>query len=416
MKVYPLLVLWIFGISDVFGQTITLQTLEASFLSNHYALIASKYEIDIAEAERIQEKLWDNPSLQLSEVNLWKTSQVEQLSTLFGTYGRNQQFSLELEQLIETAGKRRKRVAIKELNKQSAIYAYEELLQELLKTLRQTYFSLARSQEEKEQLDTGVELFDQLKAQYQRQSERSNVSKADFYRVQTELNGLRKEKVELENHQTDLLQTLRVLSQRSDLLIEQIDFTAFQQVSKPLPIQLQELARLQNIGLKRQQNEIQLVEKELQLEKAKRIPDLTFQAKYDRGGNIMADFVGIGVSLDLPVFNTNKGGIRAAKMVSARESVEYAALCSELDVAVGSLQQQILRLERALREWKVDNTSDQRSLMDAYKKHLLDQQITLLEFIDFTQAHRDSHRAYLELVETYQNTFESLKHLVGQDL
>src|SRR5690606_18908219 len=124
--------------------------------------------------------------------------------------------------LIETAGKRRKRVAIKELAKNSTAYAYEELLLELLKTLRQTYFSLARIQEEKQQLDASLELFVQLKLQYQRQSELNNVSQADYYRIQAELIGLQKEKVELENDQTELLNTLRVLTQMPNMAINDI--------------------------------------------------------------------------------------------------------------------------------------------------------------------------------------------------
>src|SRR5690606_7911254 len=107
--------------------------------------------------------------------------------------------SLDKPRFLETAGKRKKRVAIKELAKNSAVYAYEELLQELLKSLRQTYYSLARVQEEQQQLNMSVELFEQLNSQYQRQSALNNVSQADYYRVQAELAGLQKDRIELEN-------------------------------------------------------------------------------------------------------------------------------------------------------------------------------------------------------------------------
>ena len=151
------------------AQNVTLDNLEAAFLQKNYALIANKFNVDRIDAEIIQEKLWQNPTLSISEVNLWKTYNVEEQPYLFGKYGKNQQISVELEQLIETAGKRKKRVAIKELEKNSALFEYEELLRELKKELRQTYFSLARIQSEKKELQNSVDLFEQMMTQYQRQ-------------------------------------------------------------------------------------------------------------------------------------------------------------------------------------------------------------------------------------------------------
>ena len=62
------------------------------------------------------------------------------------------------------------------------------------------------------------------------------------------------------------------------------------------------------------------------------------------------------------------------------------------------------------------NNQEQLTMIDNYKKHLQNKQITLLEFIDFTQAYRESQKAYLDLLENYQNTLEELNYIVGQDL
>lgn len=99
------------------AQKVTLENLEAAFLQKNYELIASKYNIDKVDAEIIQEKLWSNPTLSISEVNLWKTYNVEQQPYLIGKYGRNQQVAVELEQLIETAGKRKKKSSNKAIRK-----------------------------------------------------------------------------------------------------------------------------------------------------------------------------------------------------------------------------------------------------------------------------------------------------------
>jgi len=398
------------------AQNVTLDNLEAAFLQKNYALIANKFNVDRIDAEIIQEKLWQNPTLSISEVNLWKTYNVEEQPYLFGKYGKNQQISVELEQLIETAGKRKKRVAIKELEKNSALFEYEELLRELKKELRQTYFSLARIQSEKKELQNSVDLFEQMMTQYQRQADLKNVPKADFYRLQTELIGLQKDQIELENQEIEYINKLRLLTQNSDLNVNEIDFSRFNSHSKSIPFNAKQLAKEQNIALKKQENEINLAEKQLILEKAQRTPDLAFQVNYDRGGNIMRDFVGVGVSIDLPIFNTNKGNIKASEIVLNQQQITKNALNSELDISIDRLQNQISQLDKALIQWKKLNNQEQLTMIDNYKKHLQNKQITLLEFIDFTQAYRESQKAYLDLLENYQNTFEELNYIVGQDL
>ena len=398
------------------AQNITLDNLEAAFLQKNYALIANKFNVDRIDAEIIQEKLWQNPTLSISEVNLWKTYNVEEQPYLFGKYGKNQQISVELEQLIETAGKRKKRVAIKELEKNSALFEYEELLRELKKELRQTYFSLARIQSEKKELQNSVDLFEQMMTQYQRQADLKNVPKADFYRLQTELIDLQKDQIELENQEIEYINKLRLLTQNSDLNVNEIDFSRFNSHSKSIPFNAKQLAKEQNIALKKQENEINLAEKQLILEKAQRTPDLAFQVNYDRGGNIMRDFVGVGVSIDLPIFNTNKGNIKASEIVLNQQQITKNALHSELDISIDRLQNQISQLDKALIQWKKLNNQEQLTMIDNYKKHLQNKQITLLEFIDFTQAYRESQQAYFDLLENYQNTFEELNYIVGQDL
>jgi len=148
------------------AQTYTVADLEQQFLEKNYVLIAGKYNIAKADAEIVQEKLWPNPTLSISEVNLWKTYQIEEQPFLFGNYGNNQQISIELEQLVETAGKRKKRVAIKQLEKNSVVFDFEELMRGLKKELRQNYYSLNRIQTQETLLNSIVDLFTQMNSQY----------------------------------------------------------------------------------------------------------------------------------------------------------------------------------------------------------------------------------------------------------
>lgn len=402
--------------SEIQAQTITLADLETQFIQNNTQLLASKYNIDKAQAEIIQEKLWPNPTLSISEVNLWKTYNVETQPYLFGKYGQNQQIAVELEQLIETAGKRKKRVALKQLEQQSAAFDYEETLRELRKDLRLTFHQLNRIQQEEKQVKEIFGLYTQMSEQYQRQAQLKNIATADFYRVQTELIALQKEQIELENERFEALNTLRILTHNPALEIEHISFPQNAiQLSKNLPFNLIEIAQQQNIGLKRQENEQAKAQQVLALEKAQKTPDLMFQVNYDRGGNIMNDFVGVGVSFDLPIFNRNKGNIKAAEIGMLQQQSNKQTVENNLTQSIQQLQNQLVRMEKMIENWPNAQMENQKQMLENYKKHLQNKEVTLLEFIDFTQAYREANQAYLELQQTYQNTFEELQYIVGQD-
>src|SRR5690606_33547755 len=259
------------------------------------------------------EKVWENPSLAVSEVNLWANAGSEILSPLFGRYGKTQQISVELEQLVETAGKRKKRVAIKRLEHRLAVYDFEELVRELKKELRQHFHYLASLKHRHTQLAGMVKLFEQLEKQYQRQTLQENVSKADYNRIHNEWLRMQNDLTELEVDAESRLSTLRVLTGINDLEIEKL-LVQESFVSRTLLLPKDVTSLLdQNIGIKKRLTEIEMAKQQLELEKAQRTPDLTVQLGYDRGGNIMQDFIGLGIQMDLPIFNRNKGNIQRAK-------------------------------------------------------------------------------------------------------
>lgn len=401
---------------QVQAQTYSLQELEEIFLQKNAQLIANKYNIAKADALIVQEKLWQNPTFAISEVNLWSTYNVEKLPNLFGKYGKNQQISLELEQVIETAGKRKKRVLIKELEKQNAVLGYEELLRELKRELRVSYYSLNRIKQVETRLISFVELFRQMDAQYKRQVALQNISKVDFYRVQTELLGLEKELIELKNEEYSHLNIIRILTNLTDLEPDQIAILSTNSLNKEnIPANILELAKQQNIGILLQQNEIKNAEYQWKLEKSQRVPNLAVQMNYDRGGNIMPDFVGFGVSFDLPVFNKNKGNIKAAKFSIEQETANKTVLENQLEQNIMTNISQLNRINSSLENWTLNQFEEYDNMIVNYKKHLQSSQITLMEFIDFISAYRNASQSYFELQETYNTTFEELQYIVGRD-
>lgn len=399
------------------AQTYTLADLEKHFLQNNYGLIAEKFNINRADAEMLQEKRWTNPTLNVSEVNLWGSPGAEQLSPLFGKYGKTQQISVGLEQLIVTAGKRKKRVQLKELEKKSAFYEYEELILTLKRDLRTHFYELQNIKLQRADLDAQWQLFKNLEEQYSRQSALQNVSVADYLRIQTEVRLLQAELVNLRATEKEKLTELEILTQIPLLKLEDLDFPklSFNKFSL-LPPNIDAYFIDTNPNFLDQKNKLLQAEKSLDLAQAEKIPDVVLQLDYDRGGNIMQDFVGLGFSVDLPVFNTNKGNINAAKYTVEKSSYDISALKWQLQSQITKTAQQLAVYEEMINNWAESESDDQNKIIQNYQKQFQNRQVTLLEMLDFLQAVRSSRTAKYDLQQDYYRSFEDLQYLIGKDL
>ncbi|GGE26916.1 cobalt-zinc-cadmium efflux system outer membrane protein [Sphingobacterium soli] len=399
------------------AQTYSVADLENLFQKNNLQLIAKKYDVNKAEALLIQEKLWPNPTLTVDNLNLWANKSFETMPNLIGNYGSKQQLNMELEQLIETAGKRKKRIAIKKAEQEGSQLEFEEVLRQLRLDLRNNLHSIRRLQLQEKELNTVHRLFSQLNEQYKIQAGKQHISQVSYFRVNSELIGIQKELLDLKTEMNDRIQELRVLTQIPELGVESIVFDEFSMDKfKTLPSNLKEQALRQNIYLQTLNNEILVSESQLRLEKAHRTPNFNLLMNYERGGNVMNNFIGFGLNIDLPIFNRNKGNIQAAKIQLEQNQVSYSmgqlTLGNEIDKILNRLE----IYNRNLEQWQENHGEGQVEVLENYIKYLQEHQVTLIEFIDFAQAQREAQQAFLELQEKYSNSIEELQYLVGKDL
>src|SRR5690606_4002179 len=145
------------------------------------------------------------------------------------------------------------------------------------------------------------------------------------------------------------------------------------------------------------------------------IPDLTFGVNYDRNGSTMLDFVGIGVSFDLPVFNRNKGNITKAKLQieNAKVQKEQTALTikNEIFLAYKSLQQAI----DFVKNIEPDYENDLDLLLENYTKNFTSKNVSMLEYFDFMDAYLENKKIILEAQKDVNIKAEELNYSLGKD-
>lgn len=408
---------WILSMTPSRAQEFSLQSLEKEFLQHNYLLLAARYEVDVKDARILQEKLWNNPSLTVEQINFWANSGSEQLSYLWGTYGNTQQVSVDLEQLVETAGKRKKRVALKQSEKEDAQLDFEELMRELKWELRNTYIDLQVAQLREEQLLQTVAFFNKLRESYKKQSDKQLIAKSDFLRIQSELMRLKEELIGVQDEKLKLLQEIRLFTRNGTVQkVAPLHMDETDNLSQKIPANILELALANNISQKKQALAYTMAEQSLRLEKANAKPDIRLQLNYDRGGNIMQDFVGVGMNMDLPVFNRNQGNIKAARYEVMKQAVLNDNRTVTTQHTVGRLLQQIGLYESELRTTEITSSEEYRKMMDNYFRHLQSNQISLIEFLDFSQAFMQAQESIWGLQSAYLKVFEELQYTIGSDI
>ncbi|QBR13054.1 TolC family protein [Sphingobacterium sp. CZ-2] len=414
MKKVFLISLFYCCFQSLWAQTYTLEALEKAFLENNLLLLAERHEIDRAEAAIIQERLWSNPSLTIDNVNLWTNSTFEKQPLLIGNFGRNQQFALELEQLIETASKRRKRVKMRESEKLNQELEFEALLLSLRSELRKNYKQLFYTKKQSTILAESIAAYTELKQIYAKQSEKQLIPVASFYRINSELIGLQKEALALKEEEIAYFHQIAVLTQIPNLQSEDVYF------SEELPSiflksneEILSLAKEHNLSLRLKKSDISIQENELALAKSNRVPDLNFLLNYERGGNVMQNFVGIGLKMDIPIFNRNTGNIQGARHALQSSQRMYEAEGVTLEHQIQSILQRIANLKQVLGGMGQPAKTSVTDLLRKFSNQLKNQQITLLEYLDFTQSYRQSQIDLLDWEEEYMVLLEELDFLMG---
>ncbi len=390
--------------------------IEQVFLAHNLSLMAQRFHIQQADAAVLQAKLWPNPTISISEVNLWKNSSSESFPALIGHYGKYQQLAVELEQTIEMAGKRKKRVQLQLLEKENARLQFEELLRNLKYDLRSQCLELQILQEKEQLYSSQVDIFQTLAKSFQNQWKEGNVSEMDYLRIESEsiafgnkLNEIQQEKIAKMNTVASYLGDKGTALYISDTIGMPLFLLGTKQEWKMMALENRSDYKIIHNTWKKSNAQ-------LEIEKAERTPDLKVSMNYDRGGNIMRDFIGLGVAMDLPLFNRNQGNIKVAQLELEKNKVEIAQFRIDIEREIEFLSARLSNLESSL---KTMDTGFDRKLdvaLESYIRNFQERRLTIVEFIDFINNYMENKESILERRAKYLQYKEELTYLIGKDI
>ena len=414
--IFLLLILHVFNLktsAEVQQKPLTLQEAGRQFFVNNLELIAERYNIEMAEAEVIQAKLFENPVISL-EQNVYN-----RLNGKYFDMGKEGEAVVEIEQLIYIAGQRNKRVRVEKLNKEMAVHQFEEVLRTLKSELNSKFIELYYTEKSLSIYDKEIEYLQQLLEVMKEQNDKGNISLLEKSRIQALLLSLQQERNETSNQLISLQGDMKLLLGLNasetfepvfdESVLKQIDITSipFIELNNRLA---------ERPDLKMARTNIQASRANVSLQKSLAFPEVSLKGSYDRAGNFCDNYFAIGLSISIPVFNRNQGNIKSARLSvlqnTSREELARKQAEKELFTSYA-------RLEKAVKLYNSSNYELERdfeTIIDGVNTNFRKRNISLLEFIDYYQAYKET---CLQLYQTQKDVFlamEEINTVTGSDV
>lgn len=392
---------------------LNLQEAGQRFSTCNLELIAERYNIDMAEAEVIQARLFENPVISL-EQNVYN-----RLNGKYFDMGREGEAVVEVEQLIYIAGQRNKRVRVEKLNKEMAVYQFEEVLRTLRSELNTKFIELYYTEKSLSVYDKEIDYLQRLLEVMKEQNEKGNISLLEKSRIQALLLSLQQERNETSNRVISLQGDMKLLLglNATEVFEPVFDETVLKQVdiaSIPFIELNNRLAERPDIKMAR--TNIQVSRANVSLQKSLAFPEVSLKGAYDRAGNFCDNYFAIGLSVSVPIFNRNQGNIKSARLSvlqnTNREELARKQAENELFISYA-------RLEKAVKLYNTSNYELERDfekIIDGVNSNYSKRNISLLEFIDYYQVYKET---CLQLYQTQKDVFlamEDINTVTGSDV
>src|SRR5699024_6493985 len=156
--------------------------------------------------------------------------------------------------------------------------------------------------------------------------------------------------------------------------------------------------------------------KQYTYEKAQRTPDLGVSVTYDRGGGIYPDFVGLGLEMDLPFSNSNKGNIKKAQIQIQQSDYEHEQHLKEVKTSVKNTYDKVVHLSEFLADVEPDYLKELDRMMEAYTEYFKKRNINSTIYMDYMEAYMDNRKAVLKNQKDFLEALEDLKRSTGLEL
>ncbi len=420
-KVYYVLLLilnleitFTYGQSNIPSDTLvlSLQDAENLFLKQNLSLLAGKCNVEAARAMIIQARLFNNPSITVEQ------GVFDPATKKFFDVSSSGNTDYTIQQLFYLAGKRNKRVQLEKINTQKQEYLFYDLVRTLsfqLKTnFNNIYFQLQSLKVYEKEIASLQKLIQVSEEQYKK----GYLSNKDLIRLKSTLFLLESDRLAVSENIMSLESDLSLLLHKPHVFIlPQINESAPSVALESLNFQSLNDTAIQNrADLKAAEEDLKWNEMNFRYQKAVAIPDLTLSGVYSKQGSYVNDYNAISLAIDLPFFNRNQGNIKAAKFQVDNSKYTFQNATDEVKADVLQAFKKVLENEALYKSFNIDFYKDFDKMLEEVTKNYEKRNISLLEFMDFYSAYKESTNQLNAFMCNRLNAFEELNFSVGKNI
>ncbi|MBB3103841.1 TolC family protein [Azomonas macrocytogenes] len=277
------------------GQVVTLEQALATAQASNPQLAALRWNIGIADGDRQQAGLLPNPELS------WLTEDT----------GTKAEATVQITQALQLGGKRGARVDVASRGQALAAVQFEQQRNQLRAEVIEAFYAALLAQEQVQIAEQSKVLAERGLAIANGRVKAGRSSPIEARRSQVQLAEI---ELTLNRARRDKAIAYRTLSSLMGTALPQFErVEGNAHYFPPLPEASQLLARMSDTqSLRLAALQIDQHEAAVELEKAKRIPDLSVTLGNKRLGVENRDVVVLGLSMPLPLFDRNQGNVYAA--------------------------------------------------------------------------------------------------------
>ncbi len=392
---------------------LTLQEAERIFLDSNLQLLASHYSINSAEALVQQAKKWDNPTL-ITDQNVYSNKKFFHHGV--DENGNNDgQVFIQVQQLIKTAGKRGKQVALAKTNVKMAELQFRKVLRDLRAILVQDFYTIAQLKDNAALLSDNIARVSQLQIAMENQFRSGNIAQKEYLRVQalgiSLAHDLNENATQLNDAESELKSLLQITG---NVFISPIADNSEPAVEPAIPlVQLVDSARNNNVDYISEVLSLNYNRQNLSLQKALAVPDVTVGPEYDQSSNYTSNYYGLTLSLPIPLFDRNRGNIRSANFDVKKEE-------ASLRLAETKLRNDVLNAyQKLLMAIKLSSTSNATFYSDYYRLYgnIIEsynkRQIGMIEFLEYFNDYQEVRKNQLKQTLSLRLAKQELNDVVG---
>ncbi|WP_400190387.1 TolC family protein [Hymenobacter sp. B81] len=403
------------GLARAAADTLRLRLPEAEqrFLERNLSLLAQRYQVSAAEAQILQARLWDNPTVFL-EQNAYNphTGRVLDVTASGNSI-------VQVQQLFALAGRRRAAADVARQQTLVEQFTFEDLLRTLRYQLRATFYGLYYQQRTLQLYDEEIGSLQRTVEQFQQQHAKGNLALKEVIRLNAFLFQLENERQGLRAELAAAQADLRVLlgDEAAPVYQPEVSEAALRTLSlgSYTAAQLADSAVVRRADLKAQQAQVEQQAQNIRLQRALATPDLALGYSFDRAGNYIQNYNAVTLGVALPLFNRNQGNIRTARAQAQGSQAQFEQQRLLVRSEVAQAYEVASQADRLYQRTDRDTEALER-LRAGIEQSFARRNLTVVEFLDFYESYKNNVVQLNQLRATRVRAFEQLNLAVGQPL